>query len=257
MADTSALVGELKQALREARLTYRDVAGYLGLSEASVKRMFAREQFSLERVERILELLRMDFADLVARLNARRQYVKQLTPEQEQALIGDETLLVITYLVLNRWSVADIVATYDFSERDIERMLFKLDRLKIIELLPFNRFRLLTARNFTWRKNGPVQQYFATRIQSEFFASSFGGAGEELRFVGGMLSPDSIRQMHRAIGRLAAEFDELAERDSRLPKEERYGCSAVFALRPMEFSMFAQHRKAHPSKRVPLSRTPT
>lgn len=248
MTDTAALVGELKRALRAADLTYRDVAAHVGLSEASVKRMFARRQFTLERLERILGLLRMDFADLVERINARREFVSELTPAQEQALIGDEDLLVVAFLVLNRWSVEDIVAIYRFTERDVGRQLLRLDRLKIIELLPFNRYRLLTARNFTWRRDGPVQRFFAERIQAEFFSSRFAGGGEELRFVAGGLSPDGIRRMHRAINRLAAEFDELAEQGSRLPTEERYGCSAVFAIRPMEFSMFAKRRKAHPPK---------
>lgn len=248
MAESRALVAELKRALREAQLTYRDVAGHLDLSEASVKRMFAQQKFTLARLEKVLELLRMEISDLVERMHERRQYVSELTPEQEQALVGDEDLLVIAFLVLNRWSVEDIEATYSFTEREITRQLIRLDRLKLIELLPFNRYRLLTARNFTWRRNGPVQRYFATRIQSEFFESSFAGGGEELRFVAGGLSPDGIRQIHRAINRLAAEFDELAERGSRLPVSERYGCSAVFAIRPMEFSMFARRREAHPPK---------
>lgn len=248
MANVSALVSELKKALREADLTYRDVARHLKLSEASVKRLFAREQLTLQRTERILELLRMDFADLVERVNERRTYVTELTPEQEQALIGDEDLLVITFLVLNRWSMEDITTVYDFSEKDVERKLLRLDRLRIIELLPFNRYRLLTARNFTWRKNGPVQKFFAGTIQSEFFQSAFAGGGEELRFVAGTLSPEGIRHMHRVIHRIAAEFDDLAEAGSRLPTDERYGCSAVFAIRPMEFSMFEKHRKARPPK---------
>ena len=43
--------------------------------------------------------------------------------------------------------------------------------------------------------------------------------------------------------RLAREFDELARRDAALPLEERSGCSAVFALRPWEFSMFTALRR--------------
>lgn len=243
MANTSALIAELKRALREAQLTYRDVARHLSLSEASVKRMFASEQFSLHRVERILTLLRMDFADLVERVNERREYVSQLSAEQEEALIGDERLMVIAFLALHRWSVEDIVAVYDYSEREVEKQLIRLDRLKIIELLPFNRYRTLTARNFTWRRDGPVQQYFATHIQKEFFESSFEDRSEALRFVAGPLSREGIRQMHRAIHRIAAEFDELAERASRLPLDERASCSAAFAIRPVEFSVFARQRR--------------
>lgn len=252
MEQTKALVGELKRALKESQLTYQDVARHLDLSEASVKRMFANASMSLSRMEKILGLLQLHFSDLVERLGARREYVSQLTPEQEEALLSDPAVLVITFLVLNRWSYDDIRETYDFDDKELQRILIRLDRLKLIELLPFNRYRLLTARNFTWRKNGPVQKYFASKIQTEFFNSRFAGAGEELRFVGGRLSPDGIVQMQRAIERLASQFDELAERDSKLPIEESYGVSAVLAMRPMEFSMFAKHRKKPARKLMPL-----
>ena len=253
MARAHALLAELKRALKEEGLTYRDVATHLGLSEASVKRLFSRSGFSLDRLEKTLQLLRMDFTDLVGRLSARREYVSQLTPAQEDALVSDPILLVITFLVLNRWAYDEILATFDFSASEIEGRLIRLDRLKIIELLPFNRYRLLTARNFTWRRDGPVQQFFATQIQSEFFDSRFDKPGEELRFVGGALTPESVTEMLEAIDRLAQRFDELVEQDSRLGMEERYGCSAVFAMRPVEFSMFAKHRVVSTPKQRKLS----
>lgn len=252
MSQSLALINEVKKLLREAAITYKDVAEHLDVSEASVKRMFSLQRFSLQRLEKILELLHMQFSELVERVNARREWITQLTPEQETALVADPTLLVITFLIINRWSVEDILAAYDFTEREIQRRLLQLDRLKMIELLPFNRFRLLTARNFKWRRSGPVQRYFSSKIQTEFFDSRFGAPGEELRFLGGTLSPDSLQLMARAFDRLAADFDDLVERDSRLPMNERYGCSAVLALRPMEYSMFSERRKVRETKRVPL-----
>ncbi|MCH9695383.1 MAG: helix-turn-helix transcriptional regulator [Gammaproteobacteria bacterium] len=242
MAQAQTLVNELKKALRESGITYADVAVHLQLSEASVKRLFSRQTFSLERMERTLELLRMDFHDLVERVNSRREYVSQLTPEQEEALVGDTVLLVITFLVLNRWRYDEIRTVYDFEENLIQQKLIRLDRLRMIELLPFNRYRLLTARNFTWRRNGPVQNFFATRVQTEFFDSAFDQPEDELRFVGGMLSEGSITRMHEAIDRLSQYFDELVEKDSRLPMKQRIGCSGVFAIRPLQFSMFSQYQ---------------
>ena len=49
MAQVPAVIATLKQALKEARLTYADVARGLGMSEANVKRMFASERFSALR----------------------------------------------------------------------------------------------------------------------------------------------------------------------------------------------------------------
>ena len=255
MSQTAALVNELKRVLREQRITYQDVAAHLGLSEASVKRLFAERKFSLVRLEQVLELAQMEITDLVERLHASREYVSELTPDQEQALVADPQLLVIALLVLNRWSADEILATYNFSERELQKQLIRLDRLKMIELLPFNRYRLLTARNFTWQKNGPVQKLFANQIQTEFFDSAFAAPGERLRFVAGTLSPDSITQLHREIDRLATRFDELVERDTKLPLQRRYGCSAVFAFRPMEYSMFARHRRTPGKKLVGLPKS--
>ncbi len=243
MAQTQLLIDELKRALRAQGLTYARIAAELGLSESSVKRMFARRAFSLERFEQICALAGLEVSDLVELLNERRAYVTELTPEQEQALLAEPKLLLLTYLLINGWTLAQITAEFEISDRDVERLLIRLHRAKIIELLPMNRFRLLTARNFTWRKDGPVQKFFQTQVQREFLDSPFAGTDEHLRFVGGTLTSASLRQMQQSIDRLAREFDELSRRDSALPLSERNGCSAVFAIRPWEFSMFSQWRR--------------
>ena len=49
----AALVEALKRTLKAKGLTYADVAGAIALSEASVKRMFARGDFTLQRLEEI------------------------------------------------------------------------------------------------------------------------------------------------------------------------------------------------------------
>ena len=51
MADTSTLTDSLKRALRARRINYSQVAQSLELSEASVKRLFSKGGFTLERFE--------------------------------------------------------------------------------------------------------------------------------------------------------------------------------------------------------------
>jgi hypothetical protein len=86
-----------------------------------------------------------------------------------------------------------------------------------------------------------VQKFFTREVQREFLDSPFAGPGEHLRFVAGLLTRASLAQLQQSIDRLAREFDELVRRDEALP--ERRSCSAVFALRPWEFSMFAALRR--------------
>jgi transcriptional regulator with XRE-family HTH domain len=243
MAQVSLLVTTLKRHLKAQGVTYASLSKQLGLSESSVKRQFARQSFSLRRLEQILNLLGLEIEDLVGLMNERREFLTELTPEQEDALLADPKLLLTMYLLLNGWTLPQITSTFAIDDSEAERLLIRLHRARIIELLPFNRVKLLTARNFTWRKNGPVQRFFVREEQREFLDSSFAGAGEHLRFVAGLLSRASLAQLQQSIDRLAREFDELARRDAALPPAERASCSAVFALRPWEFSMFTALRR--------------
>jgi len=49
--DTGLLVETLKRVLKGRGITYAQVAERLRLSEASVKRMFSRRDFTLQRLE--------------------------------------------------------------------------------------------------------------------------------------------------------------------------------------------------------------
>jgi len=57
------------------------------------------------------------------------------------------------------------------------------------------------------------------------------------------LSPASLNQFGASLERLAAEFEELARHDARLPLERRNGCSAILAVRSWEFSEFTRLRR--------------
>jgi transcriptional regulator with XRE-family HTH domain len=217
MAQVSLLVTELKRYLKSHGITYAALGKQLDLSESSVKRLFARQSFSLQRLEQILNLLGLEIADLVTLLNERREFLTELTPEQEDALLADPKQLLMTYLLINGWPLAEITSTFAIDEADAERVLIRLHRARIIELLPFNRVKLLTARNFTWRKNGPVQAFFAREVQREFLDSSFAGPGEQLRFVAGLLSRASRAHQQQTIDRVAREFDAFVRRDAARP----------------------------------------
>jgi transcriptional regulator with XRE-family HTH domain len=243
MAQVALLVDQLKRYLRGQGVTYASLARRLRLSESSVKRSFSRQSFTIERLEQICNLVGLEISDLVELMNRERNYLTELTAEQERTLVQEPKLLLLAYLLVTGWQVEQVVANFRIDEPEASQLLIRLHRARIIELLPLNRVKLLTARDFTWRKDGPIQRFFAEQVQAEFLASQFAGQSERLRFVGGTLSRTSLTQMQQAIDRIAREFNELSRRDSSLPLAERHGCSAVFAIRPWEFSMFQDLRR--------------
>ena len=242
MSVTSSLLIGIKSVLRARHLTYRELARSIGVSEATVKRDLSRGNFSLRRLDQICSVLELTLSDLLQAPKG-LELVTQLSEAQEVALASHPKILVVTYLLVNDWRFQDIISAFQIDENDLVDILLRLDRLKIIEYRPPHRVQKLTARNFSWRKDGPVHKFFVNRFVPEYFQSAFEGQGDALRFVGGTLSPESLSQFKSSLERLAAEFEELARRDARIPLERRNGCSAVLAVRSWEFSEFTRLRR--------------
>lgn len=242
MAQVAALIEALKAALKSSRITYGRVATCLQLSESSVKRKFSRREFTLVEVDSICGLCGIDLAELVQLMEQRHTRLQALTVAQEREIAADLALLVVTVCVLNRWSFANILRFYIFSEHELVQMLARLDRLRLIELQPNNRIKLLVAPNFGWLPNGPIQRVFLQAIQQDFFAADFEHEDHELIVLNGMLSEAANAEFRRKLSRLAREFELLNREDSGRPFEQRHGYTVVLALRDWRYEQFAAMR---------------
>ena len=241
MAEQSLIVAEFKRALRERGLTYAAVANKLNLSIASVKRLFSGGELSLKRVDLICELLETDLAQVLARARD-RPAGDQLTLAQEQEIVSDPKLFLIAWLVLNRAPLEDIVRTYRFTEREVLRFFYKLDQLKVIELQPGNRVRLLVSRHFSWRAGGPVQRYIHQKLLREFTSSHFAGPQEGFFFHGGAISEAAMGELKTVLRNTSRQCIEIIEHD-RGTRQPRHGAAFVLALRPWKYSGFRQFER--------------
>jgi transcriptional regulator with XRE-family HTH domain len=242
MSQAIVLIDTLKKALRQHALTYADVARKLHLSESSVKRLFAGKDLSLDRVERICELMKLDMTDLLELMSAEGR-LAQLTEEQEKALVSDPKLLLVGILAITYWTAADMLQTFRISRSELVRLLVQLDRLRIIDLLPDDRIKVRLARHFAWRKDGPIQRFFEQHIQPQFFQSSFTGPGESRIVVFGALSRRSNELLRHRLQKLAEEFDGLALEDKALDQRMRTGMTMILAIRPWEPTQFTELRR--------------
>ncbi|HME40876.1 MAG TPA: helix-turn-helix transcriptional regulator [Steroidobacteraceae bacterium] len=241
MAEQALIVAELKRALRERRFTYAAVAKKLNLSIASVKRLFSGGDLSLKRVDLICELLETGLSEILARARE-RPAVDRLTLAQEQEIVADPKLFLIAWLLFNRVPLDDIVRSYAFTEREVLRFFYKLDQLKVIELQPGNRVRLLVSRHFSWRAGGPVQRYIHQKLLREFMSSHFVGPQEEFFFHGGAVSEAALGEIQLALRNTSRQCAEIIERD-RGPRENRRGAAFLLALRPWKYGGFRQFER--------------
>ncbi len=238
-----SVLTSLKQLLRVHGKTYQDIAKHLHLSEASVKRLLSKGQLTLERLEKICQLLDMDLNDFFRYQVSNQPLINYLSQEQEELIVSDPTLLLITLCVLNHYSFQAILDEYRLTQHECIQKLAVLDKFKIIDLMPDNRIKLRIAPSFAWRPNGPIQQFFQKQLQAEFFQSSFSHTQELLICRIGMISPAANTIMQRKIKQLAEEFGELLHAELKEPLTERQGTAFVLALRPWNPVLLKKFKK--------------
>jgi len=243
MSQIRPLIDTLKQELRKQRITYKQVSEALDLSETSVKRLFSEEAFSVKRLATVCALLHLDLSDLIHLMEKNIELTTRLTHEQEQELVSDVRLLLVAMLLMNKLQFTEIIRIYDISETEGIQLLARLDRMKMIELQPGNRVKMMMAQNFEWIANGPIQQFFENRVQLEFLDSSFNEAGECRVFASGMISRSANAEITRKIQHLAKELSDMNVEAESLPLEQRFGTSLMMAIRPWEIDVFRELRR--------------
>jgi transcriptional regulator with XRE-family HTH domain len=243
MSTTADLVTILKKELKSAQMTYAQLAQGLGMAESSVKRMLAKGDMSLSRIDAICRVLKLDFAELARRVADAQPLLKELTHEQEKAVVADKKLLLCAICALSQWTLEQIVAEYRLSEAECVKYFAQLDRIGIIELRPLNRYRLKLAKAFRWRPHGPVMDYFRDHVVLDYFGGGFDRPAEVLLLVHGTVSRGIAPSFVDRLQRIAQDFAQQHQADQKLPEKEREGYTLVLAMRGWEFSAFAQLRR--------------
>ncbi|MDB5861852.1 MAG: transcriptional regulator, family [Ramlibacter sp.] len=243
MSTTADLVSALKKELKAAQMTYADLAEGLGMAESSVKRMLAKGDMALSRIDAICRVLKLDFAELARRVADAQPLLKEMTQDQEKAVVADKKLLLCAICVLSQWTLDQVTHEYRLSEAECIKYFAQLDRIGIIELRPLNRYRLKLAKTFRWRPHGPVMNYFRDNAVLDYFGGGFDGHAEGLLLVHGSVSRAIAPSFLDRLQRVAQDFAQQHQADQKLAGKEREGYTLLLGMRSWEFEAFTQLRR--------------
>jgi len=232
----------LKMHLKARGLTYADVARALKISEATVKRIFALRNCTVDRLDDICELLQVDLAELARGMPRQERLLQRLTPEQEAELMSDPALLLVAASALNQMRVDEIVETYTLDEAQCVALLLRLERIGILELHENNRIRLRIARTFAWIPDGPIMRYVKSQT-GDFFAHEFNAPGELMQLISVRISAEAQVALLRQLEQIAREYNEQHNADAGLPLAKRKPVSVLLAVRPWEPALFKGFRR--------------
>ncbi|MFT5295280.1 MAG: DNA-binding Xre family transcriptional regulator [Colwellia sp.] len=243
MSQLSEVCNTLKNTLKQKNITYKILAERLTMSEANVKRMFSLQQFSLGRLEEICEAAGLSLSDLFLLVEKQKKKLIHLTAQQEQELIDAPKLFLVAACCRDGWRFDEIIHHYQIDQFECIQLMAKLDRLKIIHLLPDNQYKMLISQNFEWLPNGPLEKFMERNGLTTFMASNFVGKNSFRFYIRGTYSQTSIDIIERKLTRLKKEFALLNQEDSLLPLDKRQHIGLLLAMRPWELPQFKALRR--------------
>jgi transcriptional regulator with XRE-family HTH domain len=237
-AITRQVVAGLKQRLKRSGLTYNDVARHLGLSEVSVKRLFAGQRLTIDKLQGVADLLQLPLSELFHDAETSHGDVAyRLTPHQEEVLAGDFRLYSFFVVVVYRVPIEQIMSGFKISRLTAEKYLLKLDRLGIVELHRNLKYRLLVSSNFTFERGGPIESRIITPLSDALIDTSLDrGHQRAHEFFVVRMTPGLVAEFSRRFRLLSEELLARALReDSNDPSARNTGF--MLLLRPFETSV--------------------
>ena len=106
----------------------------------------------LSRIDEMLRVLKMDFAELARKVADAQPLRRELTLDAGDGRGGRPQAAAAGDLLPEPVDLrADRRAPTRFSDAECVKYLVQLDQLGIIELRPLNRYRLKVAKGFRWR----------------------------------------------------------------------------------------------------------
>jgi DNA-binding CsgD family transcriptional regulator len=222
----------LKQQIRIRGMRYKDIADQLEVSVMTVKRYLNSERVPVEVLEDIGACLGLGLLELaeLAKADSGGEAL-DLELQQETALASDYALALMRLLLYSGMTVSEIMDEYDIDEPTVVGLLTRLDRLKLIELLPGNRVRIRGTRYVEWKRGGPIRHTIQNDIRDHFVDMDFAGTDAFFGYETVRLTRSSIRQLEDHMRNLVRQIRILHSIDQGAKGEDKQWCTLLVAHR--------------------------
>lgn len=154
--DCEKLLKTLREVLKAKKITYATLAEKLDVSEITVKRLFSTQTCTLQTLFKICDLIEISFFDLASMAKQDREVECVLTIEQEKFFAANPAIFGI-FRMLHRGIEPNAIATkWKLTSQSLFRVLRKIEKLNLLEVLPKNQIRMKAYGNIRFQHQGPL-----------------------------------------------------------------------------------------------------
>ena len=233
MNETISLIETLKRILKSRDITYAQIAKELGISEASVKRVFSDKRFSLERFEKICQIAGLSIAQVAELSKSDANVTSHTYTTEQERFFADNTRYLAFFDLLIRFGSLKAVLAYkpDMTDAAVRRYLKQLESMGLVERHPGDKVRFPVSRNVRWQKKGPLRRKFLKLAKEDFILNDFSDDYACFEFSGVELTEKSARKFAGQFAELAVEIRHIADMEAKVNARTRnFGFLA--AIRP-------------------------
>ena len=235
-ADKKKLLMTLRAVMKSKKFTYRKLADEMKVSEVTIKRWLTGRGCSLETVFAICECLEVSFFDVadLARKDEEVDYV--LSPLQEREFAESPGLFGFLKQLHLGHKPKDVAKNWNLDSPKLFKVLRRLEKLGVLELLPQNAVRLNVRGNIRFAHQGPLAKAIL-RPQIESFLDHIDRVLKNkdvcLHSAEVELSDSHIKDFVAEIHKLGAKYRVRATRDkSLLPSKNLKSVRWLFGFAP-------------------------
>lgn len=229
----------LKTVLRARKITYADLAGRIGTSEPTVKRIFAARDDKLSRIVEICGALDLSLDDIIAQAKRTEVAPMDLGDRLEAQLAEDASAFHFFILLRDGMLASEIGQQFGLDNDTMFNLGQRLERMGLAEVQGAGRIRLLVEQPIQFRRDGPLHRSLM-KINLDFIRSVFPMQDtDDSGFLtqSRRISTHTARHMMREIRQLNRDLSEMARQDQlTLPADELYSYKLCVAWSPVTFS---------------------
>jgi transcriptional regulator with XRE-family HTH domain len=220
------IIQTLKRDLKAKGITYKDVAAYLKMTEAGVKKLLSKEDISFNKLKLLCDLLQISPNDLLNSLDEFETETHTFTEKQVNFFLNNRHYFhFFMKLAYEQKNPRIIQAEYKLSARSLNSYLKKLEELGLIKRHPFDRTQIVGGIPLAVKTNGTELEFFKyeiafdqLQIMKEKRSDSLSGAGffltdsEKEQFLGKLLGlvidfSTTSRSNRKKENKLAKEYN--------------------------------------------------
>lgn len=157
-SDCRALLQTLRVVLKARQFTYAKLAKNLRVSEVTVKRWFSGQTCSLQTVFKICDSVGISFFDVAALARQDQEVDYVLSEGQEKFFAANPAAFGILRSLHRGLRPSAIAEQWRLSPERLFRLLRKLEKFALLDVLPGNQVRLKVVGNIRSQHQGPLSR---------------------------------------------------------------------------------------------------